>query len=302
MDAEHNPLAGSGRPHYRPPIGVPPPTVEGPRRWAGTLASVALHVIVVLALLTPLLASDQVRERVLGAGDSGPAGGGGGGNRGRGGRGWLQVRESLHYVDVAPPAATPPPAPPTPPVPPPQPAVVPPAVPPVVPPPVAPPVRPVTPPAPPTSAVTPAATPTASTASTSSVALATGGSGTGTDGTAGDGPGSGGGVGSGIGTGQGSGVGAGRGGDSAGGVFLPTPTETILPPFETPASVRGTEIVVTFEIDEQGRILSVTFPPTRDGGYNRKLRERLRGYRFRPGHTPDGQPVRATYQLTISPS
>ena len=107
------------------------------------------------------------------------------------------------------------------------------------------------------------------------------------------------GVGSGIGTGQGSGVGPGRGGDSAGGVFLPTPTETILPPLDAPASVRGAEILVTFDIDEQGRIVSVSFAPTRDGGYNRKLRERLQAYKFRPGHTPDGQPVRATFQLTI---
>jgi hypothetical protein len=82
-------------------------------------------------------------------------------------------------------------------------------------------------------------------------------------------------------------------------VFLPTPTETILPPFDAPSSVRGVEIVVTFDIDERGRIVSVSFPPTRDGGYNRKLRERLEGYRFRPGHTADGQPVRAKYQLSI---
>jgi hypothetical protein len=108
-------------------------------------------------------------------------------------------------------------------------------------------------------------------------------------------------VGTGIGTGRGSGVGPGTGsaGDSAGGVFLPTPTETILPPLDAPASVRGSELVVTFDIDEAGRIVSVTFPPTRDGGYNRKLRERLQAYRFRPGHTPDGRPVRAQYQLTI---
>ena len=106
-------------------------------------------------------------------------------------------------------------------------------------------------------------------------------------------------MGTGVGTGVGSATGPGRGGDGAGGIFLPEPTETILPPFDAPGSVRGQEIVVTFDIDERGRIVSVSFPPTRDGGYNRKLRERLESYRFRPGHTADGQPVRAKFQLSI---
>ena len=269
---------------YRPPIGVPAPATgpAAPRTVLGTLASVAVHVLLVLLLLAPLLASDEVRELVVGAGTSGPAGGGGGGSGGAGGRAWMNAREVLHYVQVAPtpppkpaPAAVPTPTPPPPKPPPPTPAPK------VVPPP----------------AAAPAAPPAAAAPSTG--AAAAGGVGSGTDGSAGDGPGRGGGVGTGVGTGQGSGVGPGTGGDSAGGVFLPTPTETILPPFDAPASVRGQEIPVTFDIDERGAIVSVTFPPTRDGGFNRKLRERLQAYRFRPGHTPDGQPVRAKFQLSL---
>jgi protein TonB len=283
--------AAPAHPHYRPPIGIPAPGV-GPRRpWAGTVTSVALHLLVVLLLLTPLLASDEVRDRVLGAGTSGPQGGGGGGSGGRGGRNaWLNAREALHYVEVAPPApAVRPPAP----VPPPKVAPTPPP-PPVVPKPKPEPRPPVVPPP---AAATPSSASTA--AVPNSGAAAVGDAGTGNDGSTGDGPGSGGGVGSGIGTGQGSGVGPGTGGDSTGGIFLPTPTETILPPFDAPSSVRGQEIVVTFDIDERGKIVEVSFPPTRDGGYNRKLRERLQAYRFRPGHTPDGAPVRAKFQLSL---
>lgn len=269
----------AGVPPYRPPIGIPAPDAGARRGWVGTVTSVALHLLVVLLLLTPLLASDAVREEVLGAGSSGAAGGGGGGSRGRGGRAWLGARETLHYVRVAPappapPRIVPPPPTPRPPDPAPRPAPVP------------------TP--------SPAATAPATTAAApSSGAAAVGDAGSGTDGSAGDGPGSGGGVGSGIGPGRGSGVGPGSGGDSTGGIFLPTPTETILPPFDAPASVRGQEIVVTFDIDAQGKIVELSFVPTRDGGYNRKLRERLQAYRFRPGHTADGAPVRAKFQLSL---
>ena len=98
----------------------------------------------------------------------------------------------------------------------------------------------------------------------------------------------------------GSAAGPGTGGDGEGGIFLPTPTETILPPFDAPGSVRGQEIVVTFDIDERGRIVSVTFPPTRDGGYNRKLREVLNSFRFKPGTLPDGRPIRAQVSVTYS--
>lgn len=281
---EHKPAADhAGVRPYRLPIGIPAPDVGARRGWMGTATSVALHVLAALLLLTPLLASDAVREQVLSAGTSGPAGGGGGGNRGRGG---LGAPETLHYVRVAPaPPAPAPPAPVTPPR--------------VIPPPPTP--KPPDPAPRPAPAPVPAAraAPATTAAAPSSGAAAVGDRGTGTDGSAGDGPGSGGGVGSGVGTGRGSGVGPGTGGDSAGGIFLPTPTETILPPFDAPASVRGQEIVVTFDIDEQGKIVELSFAPTRDGGYNRKLRERLQAYRFRPGHTADGAPVRAKFQLSL---
>jgi protein TonB len=122
--------------------------------------------------------------------------------------------------------------------------------------------------------------------------------GSGTDGTSGSGPGSGGGVGSGVGPGRGSGVGPGTGG-GAGENLPPTPTEMFIPPLPVPASVRGKHIVVEFDVDERGRVLGFKHTPTGDGGYDRRLDEVLRNYRFRPGTKPDGTPIRMKGQIVF---
>ena len=130
-----------------------------------------------------------------------------------------------------------------------------------------------------------------------SVVTGTGG-GAGTDGSAGAGPGSGGGVGSGVGTGKGTSVGPGTGG-GPGTVYPPAPTELFLPPLPVPNKAKGT-VVVVFEVDSTGKVMDLQFTPTRDGAYNRKLREALVAIRFRPAVNAQGVPVRGKAEITYS--
>ncbi len=268
------------RPRLRPPVGIPTPPQ---RRLPSTLLAVAIHVLVLIVILTPIVGPSVLRE-ITGAGAEGPEGGGGGGSRGTGGdNGGWNVRERLHFIQVAP-AAPPPRAAPTPPA---TPAPVPPPPPPEIPPP-----KPtVTPPQAAAPTPAPAATPQTAAAGVAAPVPGTGG-GTGADGTSGSGPGSGGGVGAGVGTGQGSGVGPGTGGGGATD-YLPQMIEMFIPPLPVPRKVAGTTLVAVFDVDSTGRLLKVDFTPTPDGGYNRKLKEVLNGFRFRPGTTTDGRPIRA---------
>jgi hypothetical protein len=65
--------------------------------------------------------------------------------------------------------------------------------------------------------------------------------------------------------------------------------------------VKGQDIVVTFDVDEKGNVLSVSFNTTRDRTYDRKLREKLESYRFRPAVRSDtGAPVRAKIDIIVS--
>jgi protein TonB len=114
----------------------------------------------------------------------------------------------------------------------------------------------------------------------------------------GSGPGTGGGVGTGVGTGKGSSVGPGTGGGDQPN-FPPQPTEMFIPPLPVPASVRGTRVIAEFDVDEKGKVLGMTFTGTNDRGYNRRLRDVLNTFRFRPGHRPDGTPVRMKAQVSI---
>jgi hypothetical protein len=118
------------------------------------------------------------------------------------------------------------------------------------------------------------------------------------DPTGGAGPGSGGGVGTGVGTGTGSAVGPGTGGGDQPN-FPPQPTEMFIPPLPVPAGLKGKPILAEFDVDEKGRVLSFKFTETGDRGYDRRLTEVFKGYRFRPGHKPDGTPVRMKGQIKI---
>ena len=260
------------RPPLRPPIGIPLPPGEEDRRLRSFVTSLILHVLLVaLVLLPPILGSRLIEQQVQGAGGPGPAGGGGGG---RGGTGGVDkpVEERLRYIQVAP-AQVPTPE----------------AVKPVVPPPVEQ-KKPDVPP--PVDLKIETVKPQVD----FSLVSGTGG-GTGNDGSNGSGPGSGGGVGSGVGTGRGSANGPGTGG-GPGTIYPPTPVETFIPPMPIPQRARGMTVVALFEVDEQGNVLKFDFTPTKDGGYNRRLRETLGGTRFRPATRWDGTPVRA--QATLS--
>ena len=240
-------------------MGLP----KGREDWrVGTGVSLLLHVALIVLLLLPLAVSGELREMAQGAGGPGPAGGGGGGTRGTG----ALKAELLRFVRIAPPAAQP------------QPAVVPPVTPPPVPPPVQPPIETGKLPQP-------------------SVTAGTSG-GTGADGTAGTGPGSGGGVGSGIGTGRGSAVGPGTGGGGQAN-YPPTPIEMFIPPLPVPSSVKGFHLIAEFDVDDKGKVVGMVFGETPDRGYNRRLADVLRGYRFRPGTQPDGTPIRMKFQLVV---
>jgi protein TonB len=259
-----------GRP-YRPPLGIPQGRED---RRLGVVVSVALHVVIALLLVVPF-AKHVVRPILQGAGGAGPAGRGGGGRGGSGGAAQPSRNEMLRYIQVAPEAPA-------------APELVAPA-PVVAPTPVE---TPVTPPQP-----RPDSAPVPKSESTTAMAAAAGsGGGTGTDGTSGSGPGSGGGTGTGIGTGRGSGIGPGTGGGTQAN-YPPLPVEMFLPPMPIPDRLRGFRMIAEFDVDEAGRVVSFTFTETRDGGYNRRLRDVLRSIRFRAGSRPDGTPVRMKAQI-----
>ena len=262
------------RPRYRPPIGIPG---AKRKRTGSLLLSIFLHLLVILLLIVPFTSPELMKE-VLGAGGIGPAGGGGGGRKGTGGQ---MKQERLQFVRMAP-APAPTPVPPT--VKPPQ------ITPPVVPPPI--------PPKPQPTPTPPAPVAAASTASEVKSETPGSGGGVGNDGGAGNGPGSGGGVGSGVGTGRGTGVGAGTGG-GPGSIYPPAPTELFLPPLPVPGKAKGT-VIVEFDVDSTGKVIDLQFTPTKDGSYNRKLREALVAIRFRPAVDARGVPVRAKTQITYS--
>ena len=255
------------RPADAPATAIP---ATRDRKRTGTIISILLHALLIWFLLRPeaLNTNPNLKEIAQGAGGAGPAGGGGGGNSGTG---------SIHYVTVAPPPK------PTPvPVPTPQVVIEPPK-----------PVEPVIPPL----EMPKMATEKVEVKVQSPIVGA--GGGTGADGTNGNGPGTGGGIGSGIGTGRGSGIGPGTGGGTQEN-YPPSPTELFIPPMPVPSSVKGFHLTVNFDIDEKGKIVGLPlFTPTKDGGYNRKLQEYLKTFKFRPGHTPQGVPIRAMFQMGI---
>lgn len=235
------------------------------------IASVLLHLVVVVGLMPRLnLLGPMALTPLPGAVSTG-SGGGGGGHYGT----------TMQYVALAPPAV---------------PAAL--QVAPVVPPPPVPvatpePVAPVpeSPPVPPPDTLRAAA---AGTATDSGAAAGR---------AAGSGPGSGGGTGGGQGTGTGTGVGGGRGPGSGGegnGARPPEPRQLIIPP-EFPRSMRGARIEVTFWVAESGRVQRVTFlPEVPDRGYRRRLEEVLLDYRFRPARDEAGRAVPGTTRVTLT--
>ena len=248
-------------------------------RRASALLSLLLHVAIILLLVTPFAVHHAIVELEQGAGGRGPAGGGGGGHGGTGGV--QEQSERLSFIQVAPQPATVAQqapleqiVPPTP-IPPPQPVKV-----------------------------EPTPTPTIETkvevaapAKLPDVGAIPGtGGGTGHDGTNGSGPGTGGGFGTGVGTGRGAGVGPGTGGGNQVN-YPPQPKELFLPPMPVPDKVRGFHLVAQFDVDSLGRVHSFDFTPTRDGDFNKKLRDVLGRMTFRAGSRPDGTPIPMKAQI-----
>jgi periplasmic protein TonB len=223
-----------------------------------------VHALILFLILAPIVgSSDFTHEPSVGGGGPGPAGGGGGGVNGPG------TGEHLEFVRVrSDPTVMPKPKPLT--------------VPPVKPPEPKPPVESPIVPAPPV-----ASTP---------VTATTTGQGTGNAGTAGAGPGSGGGVGSGVGTGRGSNVGPGTGG-GPGKDYPPTLRDLFIPPLPAPDRIKPYHLIAWFDVDEKGKATLITFNPSRDGGYNKRLVEVLRSLVFRPGVHADGTPMRDTVDV-----
>ena len=104
-------------------------------------------------------------------------------------------------------------------------------------------------------------------------------------------------VGSGVGTGRGSGSGPGTGGGE-GTIYPPTVVALPILPLPIPPRVRPYKMVAQFEVDSLGNAKLLGFNPSRDGGYNRRIREMLQEIRFRPAVTLDGRPVKALAIVT----
>lgn len=279
-DFRSTPVPGprAARPPYRPPLGLPKGREN---RRAGAVVSLLVHLLVIWLIVTPFIIHHPITEILQGAGGPGPVGGGGGGRGGTGGQTRLQT-EHLEFVSVKP-AAVPKAAT----VPPPEkkPKPAPPVV--VPPPEITPQVMNTAP-----TIAAPAAKPL-DVASTVGV-----GGGTGHDGTTGNGPGRGGGVGSGVGTGRGSGTGPGTGGGTQAN-YPPQPIEVFLPPYPIPGDVKGFHLVAEFDVDTTGKVVGMDFTPTPNRGYNRRLNDVFRSFKFRPGTTPDGTPVRMKAQIVV---
>jgi hypothetical protein len=267
---------------YRPPIGIPE---RDAHRREATILSVLLHaILIVLVVAPPLWLSQQINAtQQRGPRGDGRAGGGGGGNRGTGGD-W--TRETLRYFSI--PQFELPTVPPPEPVPVPKPEEV---KPPEPPPPVP---KEEAPPPPPADTMAKAG------AATEVASVETGkGGGSGKDGTAGSGPGSGGGTGSGVGTGRGSGAGPGTGnGNDDSEIFPPTVIALPILPLPVPGKVRPYKLVAYFEVDTLGNSRLLSYNPSNDGGYNRRIREMLGEIRFRPAVRGNGRPVLDTAIVT----
>ena len=271
----------SPNPHrpYRPPVGIP---TKGEPRAQATAASVALHLLVVLLILGPTIfvTGQLIDYTQQGGGGPGAAGGGGGGAQSFPGRiKYIPERVDFMKLEVQTP----------------KPKVEPPVVPrpPEEKPPPPPPPEPTPPPVVPTTTDSAAAA-----ARADSVAAQVGaGRGTGSDGTAGNGPGRGGGEGSGVGPGRGSGTGPGTGGGD-GTIYPPTVVALPILPLPIPSKVRPYKMIAQFEVDSTGTAKLIGFNPSRDSGYNRRIREMLLEIRFRPAVTGDGRPVKAIAVVT----
>ena len=69
-------------------------------------------------------------------------------------------------------------------------------------------------------------------------------------------------------------------------------------PIPVPSKVRPYKMVAYFEVDSAGTAKLLSFTPTRDSNYNKRVREMLLEMRFRPATRGNGTPVRDTVMVT----
>jgi hypothetical protein len=99
------------------------------------------------------------------------------------------------------------------------------------------------------------------------------------------------------------GTGRGDGGNAEEGRFRlqpATPRGMIIPP--TNRDLRGTEVQVWVFVDERGRVVSDSTrldPPTKDGGFNRRLIEEAAEWIFRPA-VQEGRPIASWFPYRIT--
>ena len=106
-------------------------------------------------------------------------------------------------------------------------------------------------------------------------------------------------MGSGVGTGRGSGSGSGTGaGDDDSDIYPPAVVALPILPLPVPGKVRPYKLVAYFEVDTLGHSKLLSFNPSNDGGYNKRVREMLSEIRFRPAVRGNGRPVLDTAIVT----
>ena len=107
-------------------------------------------------------------------------------------------------------------------------------------------------------------------------------------------------MGSGTGTGRGSGNGPGTGaGNDDSTIYPPTTVVLAILPLPIPNKVRPYKLVAYFEVDTLGNSKLLSFNPSKDNGYNRRVREMLSEIRFRPAVRGNGRPVLDTAVVTM---
>jgi hypothetical protein len=250
------------------PLELKPPVAR--RQPAGLIISLALHALLVAALVAH---GEQLWSRTPDPGLRGLAGSAGSDGGGGGPRVSYITLPSVPEEKPAPPKTTP----------------------------ALPPPRPVAAPAvtraePPK--VTPPPTAPAETASAAS-ALAS------RDSATGSGPGTGGGntgVGAGPGRGPGTGPGAGTGGGGEGGKARPPEPRDMAFPFDNPPKeLRGLSLNVTFWVRPDGRVERyLVEPEIKDRDYAKKFDEVMRAFRFTPARAPDGTSIPGTTRISFT--
>lgn len=82
--------------------------------------------------------------------------------------------------------------------------------------------------------------------------------------------------------------------------YRPQPITMLMPPFPVPSSMHGTSVTSAFEIDERGRITELRMTRAKDADYGQRLASVWRRMKFRPGTTPDGNPIKGCFQVLMT--